>query len=157
MDNQRCKVHDSISFKAQQSGFLLSYNNKILCSQAFVKVILVPFQLVFKVYAPIDPVDENLPSPASKKIYNFVASNSKPTNGCACATQAKYPHLAKQTIATVQQYGGVTTRLIHHQNSVDKPTYKVSLLKEARKALAINEIAKYSVRCKLVVGLAGLS
>ena len=72
-------------------------------------------------------------------------------------TQAKYPHLAKQVIGIVQQYGGVTTRLIHHQNSTNKPTYKVSLLKEARKALSSNEFAKYSIRCKLVVGRAGLS
>jgi len=72
-------------------------------------------------------------------------------------TQAKYPHLVQQVIAIAQQYGKVTTRLIHHQNSTNKPTYKVSLLREARKTLSNNEFAKYSVRYKLMVGRAGLS
>ena len=54
--------------------------------------------------------------------------------------------------AIAQQYGKVTTRLIHHQNSTNKLTYKVSLLNEVRKALSSNEFAKYSFRCRLMVG-----
>jgi len=65
--------------------------------------------------------------------------------------------LVQQVIAIAQQYGKVTTRLIHHQDSTDKPTCKVSILKEARKALSNNQFAKHSVRCKLMVGRAGLS
>jgi len=72
-------------------------------------------------------------------------------------TQYRYPHLVQQVIAITQQYGKVTTRLIYHQNKTKKHTYKVSLLKETRKALSSNEFAKYSVRYKLVVGRAGVS
>ena len=72
-------------------------------------------------------------------------------------TQARYPHLVQQVIDITKPYGRVSLRIIYHPNSKSKPTHKVLFLKETRVALLKNEFQKHSVRCKLVVGRAGLS
>lgn len=64
-------------------------------------------------------------------------------------SQAKFPHLVKQVTSIVQKYGKTSIRLQQRSNNVGKPVYRVSILKDARKALSCNEFAEYCVRLKI--------
>lgn len=62
-------------------------------------------------------------------------------------TQARYPHLVQQVIDIARPYGRVTSRVIYHPNSANKPTHKVLFLKETRAALLKTEFKKHCIRC----------
>lgn len=62
-------------------------------------------------------------------------------------TQARYLHLVQQVIDITKPFGKVTSRLISHPSSSNKPTHRVLFLKETRRALLNNEFAKYCIRC----------
>ena len=65
-------------------------------------------------------------------------------------TQAKYPHLVQQVASIAQKYGKVSISLQQRKDNKSKPVYRVSILREARKALSRNEFAEYSVSCRLL-------
>lgn len=62
-------------------------------------------------------------------------------------TQARYPHLVQQVMDIARPYGRVTSRVIYHPNSANKPTHKVLFLKETRVALLKTEFKKHCIRC----------